>query len=134
MKEVASDFVEPLEQAVNTVVGPIAQAVSEIPLVGDVVEAAAPFGGMLGTLVGGPIGGAIGSAVGDAFGDGGGGFDIIDTAIGAFGGDLPGPLADIAGNLLGGGSLIDNASSIFGGDHRRDGRPVPRRRRHAGPR
>ena len=51
----------------------IAAAVSEIPVVGDVVEAAAPFGGMIGTLLGGPVGGAIGGAVGDAFGDGGGG-------------------------------------------------------------
>jgi hypothetical protein len=114
--DVVETVTDPVSNVVETFVSPIAEAVSAIPVVGDVVDMAAPFGGMIGTLVGGPLGGAIGNAVGNAFGDGGGGFDVLDTAIGMFGGDLPGPLADIAGNLLGGGSLIDSATSVFGGD------------------
>ena len=115
------DFVEDtadvVVDVVDTAVGPIADAVSEIPIVGDVVETVAPFGGLLGTMIGGPVGGMIGNTIGDQFGDGGGGFDFLDTAINVFGGGaLPGGLGDIAGDLLGGGSLIDTATSVFGGD------------------
>ena len=116
--DVGSGVVGAATGVVGDVLGPIAAAVDAIPIVGDVVDAAAPFGGLIGSVIGGPVGGMIGNAVGDTFGGGDGGgspFGFLDGALGAITDVLPGPLGDIAGQLTDGGSLIDTATSIFGG-------------------